>query len=149
MVITATKKAAAAIVVGWNTVPTSLKAADAVTQEIPFVGEVLDVITAGYVLYSLMKDKPIVLAKYPVGTVLPTPTTKPGDFTKKKNGQGWVRNKTGEIYKKSNTSHGNPGNTGDQWKVWPEGTNDGDMGSNSKKTGERTTLDQNGKVIGS
>jgi len=90
----------------------------------------------------------LVHAKYPVGTILPTPTTKRGDFTKLRGEQGWRRDQTGEIYKKSNTSHGNEGNTGEQWKIFPEGTQENDMGSTSKSSGERTTVDQNGKVIG-
>lgn len=59
-----------------------------------------------------------------------------------------MRKKTGEIYKKSHTSHGNENNEGDQWKVWPKGTDEGNMGNNSKQSGDRTTLDQNGVVIG-
>nr|WP_315423246.1 hypothetical protein [uncultured Pedobacter sp.] len=101
-------------------------------------------------LYSkeILEQQRILHAKYPVGTILPTPTKNPGDFTKLKNGQGYRRNSNGERWKKSDTSHGNEGNTGEQWKVWPEGTKDKDMGSNSKKSGERTTVDGNGKVIG-
>ena len=60
--------------------------------------------------------------------------------------QGYINTKTGEIYKKSYTSHGNKGNTGKQWKVWPKGTKD--FGSNSKKAGKRTTIDGEGNIIG-
>lgn len=65
----------------------------------------------------------------------PTPDTNPGDFTKLKGDQGYVHKKTGEIYRKSYTSHGNQGNTGKQWKVYPKGTTDF-----SKQTGLRTTI---------
>jgi len=40
-----------------GSVPKPLLAADAVTQEIPILDGVLDVITAGYVIYDLTKDK--------------------------------------------------------------------------------------------
>ncbi|HMJ67787.1 MAG TPA: RHS repeat-associated core domain-containing protein [Cyclobacteriaceae bacterium] len=72
-----------------------------------------------------------------------TPDTNPGDFTKLKGDQGYIHKKTGEIYRKSYTSHGNQGNTGKQWKVYPKGTTDF-----SKQTGLRTTIDGEGNIIG-
>lgn len=76
----------------------------------------------------------------------PTPEKNPGEFKRLPGNQGWVNKNTGKIYKKSHTSHENPGNVGTQWKVWPKGTSD--FGSNSKKTGQRKTLDGEGNVIG-
>jgi RHS repeat-associated protein len=76
----------------------------------------------------------------------PTPTKDGDEFIKLRGNQGWVHKKTGEIYKESHTSHGNPGNVGQQWKVWPKGTTD--FGSNSKRSGQRTTLDGDGNIIG-
>jgi len=76
----------------------------------------------------------------------PTPKLNEEEFIKLPGNQGYVHKKTGEIYRKSHTSHGNPGNVGEQWKVWPKGTTD--FGSNSKKSGQRTTLDGNGNIIG-
>lgn len=57
-----------------------------------------------------------------------------------------VHKNTGAIFEKSNTSHGNPGNAGTQWKAWPKGTKD--FGPTSKSTGTRVTLDYDGNVIG-
>jgi hypothetical protein len=73
----------------------------------------------------------------------PTPETNPNDFTKLKGDQGYVHKKTGEIYKKSYTSHGNKNNTGTQWKIYPKGTK-----SFGKQTGKRTTVDGKGNIIG-
>lgn len=76
----------------------------------------------------------------------PTPETNPEEFTKQRGDQGYINKKTGEIYKKSHTSHGNKGNVGTQWKIWPKGTTD--FGGNSKSSGTRTTVDGDGNVIG-
>ncbi|WP_138484932.1 DUF6443 domain-containing protein [Dyadobacter bucti] len=76
----------------------------------------------------------------------PTPDNDVDEFIRLRGNQGWVHKKTGEIYKESHTSHGNPGNVGQQWKVWPKGTTD--FGPNSKKSGKRTTLDEDGNIIG-
>lgn len=73
----------------------------------------------------------------------PTPDTNPQDFKKLKGDQGYIYKKTGEIYKKSHTSHGNKGNTGKQWKVFPKGTK-----NFGKQTGVRTTVDGEGNIIG-
>ncbi|AWX45125.1 Mannan endo-1,4-beta-mannosidase [Flagellimonas maritima] len=75
---------------------------------------------------------------------LPTPDLDPGEFKKK--GDKWIHKDTGAIFSKSKTSHGNPGNTGDQWKAWPKGTTD--FGNTSKKAGTRVTIDGDGNVIG-
>ena len=129
-------------------VPAPLLGIDLVVQEIPVVDVIADVISAGFIIYDLTKDQHISIAKHNKGDILPTPTKNPGDFTKLRGNQGYKNNKTGEIYKKSNTSHGNEGNTGEQWKIWPEGTPESEMGPSSKESGARTTIDQNGKVIG-
>ncbi|KAA0991030.1 hypothetical protein [Dyadobacter aurulentus] len=47
----------------------------------------------------------------------PTPKTNEEEFIKLPGNQGYIHKKTGEIYKKSHTSHGNAGNVGEQWKV--------------------------------
>ena len=75
---------------------------------------------------------------------MPTPDLNPDQF--KKVGNTRVHKKTGAIYKKSNTSHRNVGNKGDQWKAYPKGTTD--FGKTSKTTGARVTIDGDGKVIG-
>ncbi|WP_378187911.1 RHS repeat-associated core domain-containing protein [Aquimarina sp. W85] len=75
---------------------------------------------------------------------MPTPDLNPDQF--KRVGDTRVHKKTGAIYKKSHTSHGNVGNTGDQWKAYPKGTTD--FGKTSKTTGTRVTIDGDGKVIG-
>jgi hypothetical protein len=76
----------------------------------------------------------------------PTPEKNPKEFKRLPSEQGWINLKTGETYKKSHTSHRNPGNTGTQWKVWPKGTKY--FGNDSKKSGVRKTLDADGNVIG-
>lgn len=76
----------------------------------------------------------------------PTPDNDIDEFIRLRGNQGWVHKKIGEIYKESHTSHGNPGNVGQHWKVWPKGTTD--FGPNSKKSEKRTTLDEDGKIIG-
>ena len=58
----------------------------------------------------------------------------------------WVHKKTGSIYKKSHTSHGNPGNTGTQWKIYPKNTTE--FGKQAKKAAYRVTIDLNGNVVG-
>ncbi|MBP2834246.1 hypothetical protein J8281_18765 [Aquimarina sp. U1-2] len=75
---------------------------------------------------------------------LPIPSLDEEQF--KRVGDKFVHKKTGAIYTKSYTSHGNTGNVGEQWKAWPKGTTD--FGSTSKKTGTRVTIDGDGKVIG-
>jgi len=100
----------------------------------------------GYEIYSNYKSHTVNSKKHEKGDKLPTPESEPGKFNKKRGSQGWENTETGEIYQKSHTSHGNKNNEGTQWKVWPKGTTD--FGPNSKKSGERTTLDQNGVVIG-
>lgn len=105
---------------------------------------------AGYVIYDEVNkynsQHVVNSKKYEKGEKLPTPETERGKFEKKRGNQGWENKETGEIYQKSHTPHGNKNNEGTQWKVWPKGTSD--FGPNSKKSGERTTLDQNGIVIG-
>jgi RHS repeat-associated protein len=80
------------------------------------------------------------------GSYKANPKNSPGDFKRLKGGQGYINKETGEIWKKSHTSHGNKGNTGDQWKIWRKGTKD--FGPNSKGSGARTTVDGNGNIIG-
>jgi len=95
---------------------------------------------------KFLKEHPYVMSKkHKLGDKLPLPERDDAKFLKR-GGQGWENKDTGEIYKKSHTSHGNKNNEETQWKVWPKGTTD--FGSNSKKSGERTTLDQDGVVIG-
>lgn len=91
-------------------------------------------------------NRHLLAKKHKLGDQLPTPELNKEKFNKKRGNQGWENKETGEIYQKSHTAHGNKNNEGTQWKVWPKGTTD--FGSNSKKSGERTTLDQNGIVIG-
>ena len=119
----------------------------------PFTKTVLGIATAAYSIYVIGNEiykynsqKTVNSKEYKKGDKLPTPETEPGKFNKKRGNQGWENKETGEIYQKSHTSHGNKNNEGTQWKVWPKGTND--FGPNSKKSGERTTLDQKGVVIG-
>lgn len=96
---------------------------------------------------KFLREHPYVMSKkHKVGDKLPTPELNKDKFNKKRGNQGWENKETGEIYRKSKTSHGNENNEGTQWKVWPKGTTD--FGPNSKQSGERTTLDQNGIVIG-
>jgi RHS repeat-associated protein len=83
-----------------------------------------------------------VSAKPAVNTKV-TPEINPECFIKMKGKQGYINIESGEIFKKSFTSHGNKGNTGTQWKVYPKGTKDF-----SKKAGKRTTLDSDGNIIG-
>lgn len=81
-------------------------------------------------------------AKNPrLGDKLETPNFNPNSFIKKEETK-YVHIKTKQIYVKSNTSHGNIGNTGSQWKIWPSTT------KKLIKTKERITLDNNGVVIG-
>lgn len=75
---------------------------------------------------------------------LPTPKLDTDQFDKV--GDKFVHKKTGAIYSKSHTSHGNVRNEGTQWKVWPKGTTD--FGKASKKAGTRVTVDGDGNVIG-
>ncbi|MDR2274883.1 MAG: RHS repeat-associated core domain-containing protein [Sphingobacterium sp.] len=91
-------------------------------------------------------NRSLLAKKHQLGDKLPTPELNKEKFNKKRGNQGWENKETGEIYQKSHTAHGNKNNEGTQWKVWPKGTSD--FGSNSKRSGERTTLDQNGIVIG-
>ncbi len=90
--------------------------------------------------YKLVKK----LFKHGKKGKMPTPDLNPDQF--KKVGDTRVHIKTGAIFKKSHTSHGNVGNTGDQWKAWSKGTTD--FGNTSKKTGARVTIDGDGNVIG-
>ena len=75
---------------------------------------------------------------------LPTPDLDRSQFDKV--GDKFVHKKTGAIFSKSKTSHGNVGNTGTQWKAWSKGTKD--FGKTSKTTGARVTIDGDGNVIG-
>jgi hypothetical protein len=84
------------------------------------------------------------LFKYGKKGKVPTPDLAPEQFTKR--GDKMIHNETGAIFSKSKTSHGNVGNTGDQWKAWPKGTTD--FGRASKTTGTRVTIDGGGNVIG-
>jgi hypothetical protein len=84
------------------------------------------------------------LFKYGKNGKLPIPTDQLDQFTRK--GFDYIHNKTGAIFRKSNTSHGNVGNIGEQWKVWPKGTKD--FSATSKSTGSRITVDGSGNVIG-
>ncbi len=84
------------------------------------------------------------LFKYGDKSNLPTPDLNPEQFTKKAG--KFIHKKTGAIFSKSHTSHGNVGNTGDQWKAWSKGTTE--FGNASKKAGDRITIDGAGKVIG-
>lgn len=84
------------------------------------------------------------LFKYGKNKRIPTPDMDLEQFERKAG--KYVHKKTGAIYSKSYTSHGNVGNKGDQWKVWPKGTTD--FGKTSKKAGTRVTIDGNGNVIG-
>ena len=90
--------------------------------------------------YNLIKK----IFKYGKNGKLPTPDLNPEQF--RKVGDKMIHVETGTIYSKSKTSHGNVGNTGDQWKAWPKGTTE--FGNTSKKTGTRVTIDGNGNVIG-
>lgn len=84
------------------------------------------------------------LFKYGNNKRMPTPKLDGDQF--KKVGDKFIHKETGAIYSKSHTSHGNVGNTGDQWKVWPKGTTD--FSNASKKAGTRVTIDGGGNVIG-
>jgi RHS repeat-associated protein len=85
------------------------------------------------------------LFKYSKGNRLPTPDLDTEQF-KKIGKNTWEHKKTGTIYSKSHTSHGNEENIGTQWKAWPKGTTD--FGSTSKSTGTRVTIDGEGNVVG-
>lgn len=81
------------------------------------------------------------LQKYGKEGNLPTPKTDKRQF---KTSEGEiVHEKTGAVYRKSNTTH--RGKEG-EFKIWPKGTKD--FGKTSKTTGQRITTDQNGKIIG-
>ncbi len=84
------------------------------------------------------------LMKFGEGGRLPNPRTAQNQFEQVKG--VWRHKETGTIFKKSYTSHGNPGNTGTQWKIWPKGTKD--FGKVSKTTGRRITIDYDGNIIG-
>lgn len=86
------------------------------------------------------------LFKYGKNGKLPTPTSNPLDFKPGSIAGEKIHKATGAIFQKSKTSHGNPGNVGEQWKIWPEGTKS--FGKTSKTSGNRVTIDGNGNVIG-
>jgi RHS repeat-associated protein len=86
------------------------------------------------------------LFKFGKKNKLPTPDLNPEQFKPGNKVGEWVHKKTGAIFSKSKTSHGNIGNVGKQWKAWPKGTTE--FGTVSKKTGTRITIDLDGNVIG-
>ncbi|MEM9686246.1 MAG: RHS repeat-associated core domain-containing protein, partial [Bacteroidota bacterium] len=92
--------------------------------------------------YNLVKK----LLKHGKGKRLPTPDLDPSQFKPGNKTGEWIHKKTGTIFSKSRTSHGNKDNVGDQWKAWPKGTTD--FGNASKKAGTRITIDGDGNVIG-
>ena len=74
------------------------------------------------------------LQKYGEEGNLPTPKTDKRQF---KTSEGEiVHEKTGAVYRKSNTTH--RGKEG-EFKIWPKGTKD--FGKTSKTTGQRITTD--------
>lgn len=76
-----------------------------------------------------------------------TPNENPELFDRKNiDGKtAYVNKETGEIFVKSHTSHGNKGNTGLQWKVYPKGTKSKFW---AKQYGFRKTYDGEGNYIG-
>ena len=86
------------------------------------------------------------LFKYGKKGKFPTPDLNPADFKPGGRAGEWIHKKTGAIFRKSNTSHGNAGNVGDQWKAWPSGTTE--FGNTSKKMGTIVTIDGGGNIIG-
>jgi hypothetical protein len=81
------------------------------------------------------------LQKYGKEGNLPTPDNEKDQF--KTSGGETVHEKTGAVYRKSNSTH--RGKEG-EYKICPKGTKD--FGQTSKTTGRRITTDQNGKIIG-
>ena len=84
------------------------------------------------------------LLKFGNGRRLPTPSLDKEQFRRVED--FWVHIETGSIYKKSHTSHGNPGNIGTQWKIYPKNTTE--FGKQAKEAAYRVTIDYNGNVVG-
>ena len=72
-----------------------------------------------------------------------TPDTKEGEFIRLKNGQGWKEKKTGDVWRRSHTSH-----KGDKWKVFDGNKTKGGTKNTNKQSGGRKSVDEKGKVVG-
>ncbi len=104
------------------------------------VGSLLKKLKRGSKGYKLAEK----LLKFGNGKRLPTPSLDKKQFRRVED--YWVHIQTGSIYKKSYTSHGNPGNAGTQWKIYPKNTTE--FGKQAKKAAYRVTIDSNGNIVG-